>query len=292
MSDYNTNAGAGTAYGSGSMLSALFDSHADAERAVERLREVGVPESSIRLTRGYEADRETSPEVVEDRPKGFLEGLSDFFFPDEDRHLYAEGLSRGGYLVTVDGLSPAMQEQALDILDDEGVVDLEEREAAWRAEGWSGYGQSTTDPDVTSAEAASGRSSVRGMSEAGSPDVAGRAYGEDETVPVVEERLRIGKRDVSHGRVRVRSYVREEPVSEEVDLNRERVEVERHAVDRPVAASEDAFRERTIEAEERHEEAVVTKEARVVEEIGLRRTQETEHETVSDTVRRTEVVVV
>jgi uncharacterized protein (TIGR02271 family) len=129
------------------------------------------------------------------------------------------------------------------------------------------------------------------MSEAGSPDVAGRAYGEDETVPVVEERLRIGKRDVSHGRVRVRSYVREEPVSEEVDLNRERVEVERHAVDRPVAASEDAFRERTIEAEERHEEAVVTKEARVVEEIGLRRTQETEHETVSDTVRRTEVVV-
>jgi uncharacterized protein (TIGR02271 family) len=288
MSDYNTNAGAGAAYGSGSMLSALFDRHADAERAVERLREVGVPESSIRLTPGYEADRAPSAEVVEERPKGFLEALGDLFFPDEDRHLYAEGLSRGGYLVTVDGLSPEMQEQALDILDDEGVVDLAEREAAWRAEGWSAYGQSTTNPDTTAARSAIGGASA---SDAGTPDVAGRAYAEEETVPVVEERLSIGKRDVSHGRVRVRSYVREEPVSEDVDLVRERVEVERRPVDRAVAAGEDAFRERTIEAEERREEAVVTKEARVVEEIGLRRTQETERETVSDTVRRTEVVV-
>jgi uncharacterized protein (TIGR02271 family) len=290
MSDYNTNAGAGAAYGSESMLSALFDSYADAERAVERLREAGIPESSIRLTRGYEADRAASAEVVEDRPKGFLEGLGDFFFPDEDRHLYAEGLSRGGYLVTVDGLSGAMQERALDILDDEGVVNLEEREAAWRAEGWSGYGQSTTNPDVGSDESAF-RREASGFSETGTPEATGRTYAEDETVPVVEERLRIGKRDVSHGRVRVRSYVREEPVSEDVELVRERVEVERRPVDRPVAAGEDAFRERTIEAEERREEAVVTKEARVVEEIGLRRTQETERETVSDTVRRTEVVV-
>jgi stress response protein YsnF len=91
--------------------------------------------------------------------------------------------------------------------------------------------------------------------------------------------------------MRRKSYVREEPVSEDVDLVREWVEVVRRPVDRPVAAGEDAFRERTIEAEERREEAVVTKEARVVEEIGLRRTQETERETVSDTVRRTEVVV-
>jgi stress response protein YsnF len=91
--------------------------------------------------------------------------------------------------------------------------------------------------------------------------------------------------------MRRKSYVREEPVSEDVDLVREWVEVVRRPVDRPVAAGEDAFRERTIEAEQRREEAVVTKEARVVEEIGLRRTQETERETVSDTVRRTEVVV-
>ena len=67
---------------------------------------------------------------------------------------------------------------------------------------------------------------------------------------MIEERLRVGKRDTSHGRVRVRSYVREAPVSADVELRSERVEVERRPVDRPVSAGDDAFRERSIEAEE------------------------------------------
>ena len=53
----------------------------------------------------------------------------------------------------------------------------------------------------------------------------------------------------------------------------------------------DAFQDRTIEAEEYREEAVISKEARVVEEIGLRKTSDTHQETVSDTVRRTEVEI-
>ena len=54
---------------------------------------------------------------------------------------------------------------------------------------------------------------------------------------------------------------------------------------------EDAFVDRTIEAEERAEEAVIGKEARITEEIGLRRDAEERTETVSDTVRHTEVEV-
>lgn len=65
--------------------------------------------------------------------------------------------------------------------------------------------------------------------------------------------------------------------------------IERRPVDRP--ADEDAFRERSIEAEERREEAVVPKEARVVEEVGLRREGDTRTETVSDTIRKTEVEI-
>src|SRR5690348_3190656 len=80
-----------------------------------------------------------------------------------------------------------------------------------------------------------------------------------------EERLRVGKREVGHGRVRVRSYVVETPVQEQVTLHQERVEIERRPVDRPAAAGDDAFRERTIEATETSEEAVVSKEARVRE---------------------------
>ena len=94
--------------------------------------------------------------------------------------------------------------------------------------------------------------------------------GED-TVQVVEERLRVGKRQTDHGRVRVRTYVVEEPVSETVDLREEHVEIERRPVDRAVGDADRAFQDRTIEAEEYREEAVVEKEARVVEAIGLRR---------------------
>ncbi|WP_276122101.1 DUF2382 domain-containing protein [Pararhizobium qamdonense] len=55
--------------------------------------------------------------------------------------------------------------------------------------------------------------------------------------------------------------------------------------------AEDAFVDRTIEAEEHREEAVVSKDARVVEEISLRKTAEQREETISDTVRKTEVEI-
>ena len=118
-----------------------------------------------------------------------------------------------------------------------------------------------------------------------------RDPGDEETIPVVEERIRIGKRETGHGRVRVRAYTVEEPVNESVELREERVEIERRPVDRALTGTEAAFQDRTIEAEEYREEAVVQKEARVVEEIGLRKTSDTHQETVSDTVRRTEVEI-
>ena len=113
----------------------------------------------------------------------------------------------------------------------------------------------------------------------------------DEIIPIVEEQLRVGKRDVNLGRVRVRSYVVETPVSEEVTLHSDHVEIDRHPVDRAVKAGEDLFRERVIEAEEHREEAVISKEARVTEEIALRRHQEDHTETVTDKVRHTEVEI-
>jgi stress response protein YsnF len=91
--------------------------------------------------------------------------------------------------------------------------------------------------------------------------------------------------------VRVRSYVREIPVEEQVSLRQERVTVERRPVDRPVEAGDAVFEERTIEATERGEEAVVDKQAHVTEEIGVRKDVDTRTETVRDTVRKTEVEV-
>ena len=98
------------------------------------------------------------------------------------------------------------------------------------------------------------------------------ATGDEDVIQAAEEQLRVGKREVGRGSVRVRSYVTERPVEEQVNLREETVHVERRAVDRPVEAGDMAFQEKEIEAVERGEEAVVSKEARVTEEITLART--------------------
>ena len=91
--------------------------------------------------------------------------------------------------------------------------------------------------------------------------------------------------------MRVRSYVVETPVQEQVSLRQERVSIERRPVDRAAGAGDNLFRERTIEAEERAEEAVVAKEARVKEEVVIKKDATQRTETVSDKVRHTEVEV-
>jgi len=305
MTDFNTNP---TTEAGGRTLTAFFDQIDKADAAHQRLIDLGIPGASIRITGGD--DYVGRADYREDR--GFWDGLLDFFFPSEDAATYAEGLRRGGYLMTVAGVSSDQYDRVLDILDYEGSVDLDERATSWRREGWGGTdGLTDNGADIgdTSAGSSMGAgASASGFSGTASPDrgtlgKAGWREGQaatsrtgagtgDETIPVIEERLRVGKRDVNVGRVRVRSYVVEEPASAEVSLRQERVEVERRPVDRPVGAGEnDPFVDRTIEAEEHAEEAVIGKEARVTEEIGLRREAEERTETVSDTVRRTEVEV-
>jgi len=254
-------------------LSAMFDSRADADRAVSALKAAGIADVVMtgQENEGYGA-REYSAETRTDR--GFFESIGDFFFPEEDRYAYAEGLNRGGYLVTVRNIPELQYETALDILDDEGAVDLDAREAEWRTEGWTGY-------DATGA-AATGYAGER----TGAIDADLNAEGK---IDVVEERVTVGKRQSEGGRVRVRSYMVETPVEQDVELRSERVQVERRPVDRPAGDAD--FQERSIEAREYAESPVVQKEARVVEEIGLNKDVESHVETVRDTVRKTEVEI-
>ncbi|MDB5507040.1 MAG: hypothetical protein JWR75_1678 [Devosia sp.] len=290
---------------SGRTLSAFFDTQRDAEHASQRLLDLGLPASSVRLVPGNESD--TPVADTSEHRHGFFGALADFFMPEEDRYSYAEGLSRGGFLVVVSGLSDTTYDRALDILDDEGAVDFDAREETWRSEGWTGYnaeadqGHFATsadarvayDSDVSAGRSAYGATDVSGSTSTGSlgSDTRSSAIGDDEVIPVIDEQLVVGKRDVNLGRVRVRSYVREEPVSADVNLRDERVTIERRPVDRALGAGDVAFTDRTIEAEEHAEEAVIAKQARVTEEISLRKDSTERTETVSDTVRKTEVEV-
>jgi uncharacterized protein (TIGR02271 family) len=266
----------------------MFDSQGDAQRAVDRLIEAGIPASSIRLVPGYEND--TSVTDRKEQHKGFFASLADLFMPDEDRYTYAEGLSRGGYMVVASNLDATYYDRAVDILDDEGSIDLDEREQTWRSEGWSGY-QADNATGYGLGAASTGAFAGTETTSRGDLDTTSDLGTSDDVIPVVDERLVVGKRDVNLGRVRVRSYLREEPVSANVSLHEERVTLERRPVDRPLTDADAAFRDRTIEAEVHAEEAVVGKEARVTEEISLRKDVTDREETVNDTVRKTEVEI-
>ena len=96
---------------------------------------------------------------------------------------------------------------------------------------------------------------------------------------------------MNNGSVRVRSYTVDTPVSETVNLRDENVSIERRPVDRPVADADTAFRDKTIEAEEYREEAVVSKTAKVTEEVVLKKSESERTEQIDDSVRHTEVKV-
>lgn len=282
-------------------IAAFFDTREAAQTATDDLVAAGVPREHIRLTEG--AGTTITSEVPKPTAeKGFWDELKDLFLPDEDRYSYAEGLRRGGYLLSV-RVEEAYYTRAMDILDRDGAIDMDEREANWRAKGWTGYRPGSASDtrsglgatSGTVASSATGSAAAAAGTGARAPQTAAQVdtlrSGRDEVIPVYEETAQVAKRDVNHGRVRLRSYVVETPINEQVNLRSEQVEVERRPVDRPIAAGDAVFRDRVIEAEEHAEEAVVTKETRVKEEIALRKSVENQAQTVSDTVRRTEVEI-
>jgi uncharacterized protein (TIGR02271 family) len=107
------------------------------------------------------------------------------------------------------------------------------------------------------------------------------------TIPIINEELQVGKKEVETGGVRLRSKLVEKEVSEDITLRDEEVHVERNSVDHP--ASADDFKEEEIEVHESHEVPVINKEARVVEEIKLSKDVTERDETINDTVRSTDV---
>lgn len=277
-------------------ITAMFSNRMEADRAVEQLsRELNLGSGQAQVLAGETSSSGTATSSSTSGETGFWASLKDLFVPDEDRTAYAEGIRRGNYVVSAQ-VDESRLDRAMDILEQSGALDLDAQEAEWKKSGWTGYQTgSTTGAAVGTSPSMPGL----GMAAAGSAATVGTAStaastgrtGAEEVIPIVEERLQVGKRDVERGRVRVRSYIVETPVSEQVTLREEHVDVQRRAVDRPLTDADQAFRERVIDATEHSEEAVVGKEARVTEELVIRKEAADRTETVQDTVRRTEVEV-
>lgn len=245
-------------------ITALYETRDAAEAAKQRLSSLSLKSGSIDI----HDQTSTGTTAAGQAEPGLLGGLKHLFGQHDDAHTYAEGVNRGHVLLTAK-VDDADADAAIRTLDQTGALDVDELQNAWKGEGWTAPA-STAAPAHPSADTRGAR---------------------DEAIPIVEERLVVGKREVDRGGVRVRSYVVETPVSEQVSLRDESVSIERRPVDRALTGAEDAFRDRTIEMTETGEEAVVGKQASIKEELTIRKDVSERTEEINDTVRHTEVEV-
>jgi len=251
----------------GIALAGVFDNTNDAQQARTRLLADGIPARDVRLTSAYERHAEMA---AEEDHRGFFARMFGLGESDEHAGHYAEAVRRGSTVLTAHLDDESMAERVSDTLKQAGAIDVDRRVEEWRNQGYTGY-----DPGA----------------RAYSPEQTAR---ERETFKVVEEDLQVGKRTVDRGGVRIRRFVTEKPVSADVNLREEKVMVERTPVDRPATSAElDSMggAGRDVEIRETGEEPVVSKTARVVEEVRVGKEASERTEKVKDTVRRADVEV-
>lgn len=231
-------------------LICLFHHDDQAKAALEDLNEAGIPQSSITTLRSGDSHLE-----AEGASGSHLASLG---LPARDIEHLEDGLKDGGTIISVAAQTDHVSTVER-IFGDHRAEKIDEVE---------------TDDNVAPYAATA---------------VPLAATGET-VIPIVEEELAVGKRTVDQGGVRVYRRVVEIPAEQSVNLREEHVVIERTPVDRPATPADLAAQgSRSIELIETAEEAVVSKNARVVEEVLIGKQTGERTETIHDTVRRTEV---
>jgi stress response protein YsnF len=245
---------------------AAFCDRMDAQQAVQYLQSRGV--NDVQLL------------AYQDNP---IETLGTYNVPDDRAQLYAEVMRRGAPLLVAHTDDDARKLAAE--IDRFGSLDIEAAEKRWRKEGWKGHDANAMPFD------AQAHARERDLLRQDSGIEA--ASGQGTELDVVEQKVNIGKREVARGGVRIRTFVAERPVHEEVQLRDERIDVTRERVDEPISqgSADSTFTEDEFVVTARGEEAVVGKETRVVERVHVGKTVDTRTESIDETERRRDVEV-
>ena len=244
----------------------LFSSIAQAEQVKKTLVADGYQAQNIRVVANDE-ESSTTGSVATASDSGYTdigsgggtgvgEKIGSFFRNltggDEDAHNhYATGVNTGGALLTAT-VEDGKAEAVAATLKEYGARDIE---------GGSQRADSLTETPAYRESAAT------------------NSTGET-AIPIVEEELVVGKREVDRGGVRIYSHVVERPVEADVNLREEHINVQRRAVNRPATAADFAAGSGSVfELNATGEEVLVGKQS-------SERTQ-----AIHDSVRKTEVEV-
>jgi len=249
---------------------AAFDTQAHAQAAVDALKAGGFHTDDISM---FDKNR------IGLREPGLWQRIFGGGLAEHEADVYSQSLDRGGMLVSV-RVPDSEVAHATGILDIHRPIDVHDRAIT------------TGIAPVAKVEAAVASIAAKPLEVVQKVAVSPKlAEAHDEVLRLAEEQLEVGKRMVETGRTRVRRFVTEREVSADVTLHEEHADVLRRAINDPKYLGDIDWADATIEIRETAEQALVSKTARVVEEVGLRKIGSDHVETVHDKIRRQQVEI-
>ena len=248
----------------------LYDDRTTARTVLNDLEAAGFGEDHLRFASTQKGDA-TGYDIDANRDAS-ADSLKSYGVAEDESRFYAEGVRRGGSLV-IARVHDDDVDKAVDIMSGHNPVRYEDRKEDYLAD----YDASADMYDE--AQVTKNRNRYADQSK--------------QRLQEIEEHIKIGKREVVRGGVRVHQYVDTDVEEETLRLRDEEIRVDRQNVNRALSPDEAnaAFEDKTVELVERDEEAVVQKEARVTGEVTVGKDVNVREETVGGEVRRTRVEV-
>jgi uncharacterized protein (TIGR02271 family) len=254
----------------------VYDTLPHAEKAVSILKAAGYQDGDISVV-NQATLAASGADDVEVREPGLWRRLFGSNVLDHEATVYGRAVEGGGVVVTV-RVAQSEVPRVMGLLDTHDPVDVLQRAAK------VGAVPAAMAKAATTVSTSAATPAAKAVASTPTPDSS-------DVIRLAEEQLNVGKRLVQDGTTRIRRFVTEKPVEASVTLHEEHAQVLRRAIDDPNYIADIDWSDRTIEVIESAEEAVVSKSARVVEEVVVRK-EGTDHvQTVRDKVRRQQVDV-
>ena len=260
-------------------LVAVYDTPPHAEAAVKALKAAGFDASDISIfdSARLKAGRTSlSPGVKE---AGLWHRLFGTDVHEHEANIYGQTVEDGGAVISV-RVPDSEVAHASAVLNIHRPVDVHDR-AVTSGVAPAAHVEAIERKLAAVPIAAAQQVAVSPKLAAAQPDV----------LRLAEEHLEVGKEMVEAGRTRVRRFVTEREVAQDVTLHEEHAEVLRKAVSDPAYVGEIDWADGTIEVIETAEHALVNKTARIVEEVGLKKVGSDHVETIRDKLRRQQVEI-
>ncbi len=260
-------------------LVAVYDTPAHADAAVKALKAAGFAETDISVFDSTRLKAGKSSSAAGAREPGLWHRLFGADVYQHEANIYGETIEDGGVVISV-RVPPSEVAHARAVLDIHRPVDVHDRAVT------AGVAPAAHVEAIEKKLSAVPLADVQQV--AVSPKLAAA---QPDVLRLAEEHLEVGKEMAETGRTRVRRFVTESDVAQDVTLHEEHAEVIRKAISDTAFIGDIDWADEEIEVVETAEHALVNKTARIVEEVSLKKIGSDHVETIKDKIRRQQVEI-